>query len=82
MKGAEMKRGLLIVFSAAALAGCAPMVWDKAGVTQDDYNQDSYQCERDTRQSGYFGGGVVGAMNQRDFFKRCMVAHGYTLRTS
>jgi len=34
----------------------------------------------DARQSGYFGTGIVGAINIRDFFKECMVAHGWTLR--
>jgi hypothetical protein len=59
---------------------CAPMIWDKVGATQDDYNKDSYECEKDARQSGYFGGGITGEINMRDFFKKCMVAHGYTLR--
>jgi len=56
------------------------MIWDKSGATQDDYNRDSYECEKDARQSGYYGGELVGKMNMRDFFKRCMVSRGYTLR--
>jgi len=79
----KIKRGLAIALSATVLAGCAgPMVWDKSGATQSDYSQDSYQCEKDARQSGYFGGGIAGAINLRDFFKRCMAAHGWTLRTT
>jgi hypothetical protein len=61
-------------------SACAPMIWDKAGGTQDEYNKDSYDCEKDARQSGYFGGGIGGAINMRQFFQKCMVAHGYTLR--
>lgn len=67
----------------AALAGCAsPMMWNKYGATQTDYQQDSYVCEKDARQSGYFGGGITGAINMREFFKHCMVAHGWSLQNS
>ena len=79
-----MKRGTLLIGTAIglALAGCAsPMVWNKYGATQVDYQQDSYACEKDARQSGYFGTGIAGAINMRDFFKHCMVAHGWTLQS-
>lgn len=57
-----------------------PMIWDKYGVSQEQFNKDSYECERDARQSGYFGGGYIGAMNLREFYKKCMISKGYTLR--
>lgn len=64
----------------ASTAGCAtPMVWDKNGATQDDYNKDSYECEKDARQSGYYGSGIAGAINLKEFFKKCMVSKGYVL---
>jgi hypothetical protein len=72
--------GILLLIG--LVSGCAPMVWDKPGATQADYNTDSYDCEKDARQSGYFGTGIIGGLNMRDFFKRCMAAHGYTLRGS
>lgn len=72
----------LMVTLGLAAAGCAPMVWDRPGSTQADFNRDSYTCERDARQSGYYGGGLTGAVNMQGFFQRCMVAQGYTLRTS
>jgi len=62
------------------LVGCATMIWDKPGLTQDGFNRDHYECEKDARQSGYYGGGWVGSMNMREFYKRCMVSRGYTLR--
>ena len=69
------------LLTAILLSGCAqPMIWDKPGGTQAEFNQDNYSCERDTRQSGYYGSGLVGALNMREFFKHCMIAHGYTLR--
>jgi hypothetical protein len=44
-----------------------------------DYNVDSYACEKDARQSGYFGGGIVGQINFNEFEGRCMRARGWTL---
>ena len=67
----------------ALLIGCAtPMIWDKSSGTQAEYNKDSYECEKDARQSGYFGGGIAGALNMREFFKTCMVSKGYILRNN
>jgi hypothetical protein len=83
-KGHHMNRGKLLIATAvvASLAGCAsPMVWNKYGASQADYQQDAYACEKDARQSGYFGGGIAGAINMREFFKHCMVAHGWALQT-
>jgi hypothetical protein len=56
------------------------MVWDKPGASQADFNKDQYTCEKDARQSGYFGGGLAGAINMQEFFKKSMVANGYSLR--
>ena len=49
------------------LAGCAPqVVWTKPnGFTQQDFAQDSYACEKDMRQSAYFGGGIAGGSGGR-----------------
>jgi hypothetical protein len=75
-----MGRKLIALVLCLMVAGCGPMIWDKPGGTQADYNRDNYECERDARQSGYYGGGLAGALNMREFFKKCMVAHGYILR--
>jgi hypothetical protein len=72
-----MRISVLVLF--AGLAGCAQGVWTKDGATQHDFASDSYACEKDTRQSGYFGTGVIGAVNMHDFAGRCMVAHGWHL---
>lgn len=68
--------GLLLGF----LTACAPAVWEKRGATQQDFNVDSYACEKDTRQSGYYGGGIAGAVNMQGFYSKCMVAHGWSAR--
>jgi hypothetical protein len=63
-----------------ALSACgAPKVWNKAGATQQDFATDSYACEKDSRQSGYYGGGLVGAINMQEFNNRSMIAHGWYL---
>ena len=69
--------GLLVLLM---LVGCGTqMAWNKPGVTQAEFNRDRYSCERDARQSGYFGSGLAGAANMQGFFHRCMEAQGYTL---
>jgi hypothetical protein len=73
-----MKLVLLGLAITTVLIGCTKVVWDKPGASQADYRADSYSCEKDARQSGYFGSGLVGALNMQDFFDRCMYAHGYT----
>ena len=72
-----MRKILFLSLVGLALAGCAPTVWVKPGASQQDYNVDSYGCEKDARQSGYFGTGLVGALNMRKFYNECMVAHGW-----
>jgi hypothetical protein len=54
------------------------MVWERPGATQQDFARDSYECERDMRQSGHFGTGIVGELNAQAFQERCMVARGWS----
>lgn len=66
-----------LTLTAVVLAGCAETVWYKPGASQQDYATDSYNCEKDMRQSSYFGGGLIAAFNMRGFEDRCMIAHGW-----
>jgi hypothetical protein len=59
------------------LTACATFVWTKDSFTQQDFLRDRYECERDMRQSGYYGGGLAGAINMQNFFDSCMVARGW-----
>jgi len=69
---------LIPLIACLLLAACAARAWNKEVATQGDYNQDSYGCEKDVRQSSYFGGGIGGALNMRDMYARCMQARGWT----
>lgn len=72
----------IIMATCVLLAGCAARVWSRAAYTQADFSRDNYACERDARQSGYYGAGLTGTMNMQGFFNRCMEAQGYTLGSS
>jgi hypothetical protein len=65
-----------LVASMFALAGCS-LCWTKPGFTQAEWNRDRYECERDVRQSSYYGGGIIGGYNMQEFFNECLVARGY-----
>lgn len=72
----------LVLVAALIAAGCASFqtVWDKPGGTQQSFATDNYECERDARQSGYYGGGLLGALSFKSFAERCMEARGWTKR--
>lgn len=72
-----MLKRLFALLPVLALAACSTPVWVKDGATQQDFATDSYSCERDMRQSGYYGGGIFAIINAQDFEERCMVAHGW-----
>src|SRR5262249_13388297 len=70
---------LLLWFIAfAVLTGCASPRWAKVGLTQEQFRLESYECERDARQS-YHGGGdaVIGLFAVKSFYEQCMQAKGY-----
>ncbi len=65
----------------AFLIGCQTY-WTKPGFNQADWNRDRYECERDMRQSGYYGSGIIGGINAQNFFEECLVARGYYKTTN
>lgn len=70
-------RGLVAIVFCLALAGCQTF-WTKPGFNEADWNRDRYECDRDMRQSGYFGTGLLGELNAQSFFESCLVAKGYS----
>jgi hypothetical protein len=75
----SVHRTIFVLALGLSLSACAQRIWNKPGATQQDFATDSYACEKDARQSGYFGGGLTGALNMQEFDDRCMVAHGWHL---
>jgi hypothetical protein len=73
---------VLLVFMLLLTTGCAQYMWvredgrrDQSAI--DQFRKDSYECERDVRQSGYYGQGLYGAIEAQGFGERCLRAKGY-----
>lgn len=73
-----MRRNARLCLMLLCATGCTPTTWYKPGASQQDFATTSYECERDARQSGYFGLGLSGAIDMALFQNRCMGAHGYS----
>jgi len=82
-------KGALIVL--LVLCGCAakPVIWDKPGGTQAEFDADKRYCEfevmKATQQTDptlrtVFGQELDRAMRQRDLTISCMRMKGYTQR--
>jgi hypothetical protein len=67
----------LLATMTIAYAGCGRWVYHHPEYTPERWARDSYECERDARQSGYFGGGMRGAIEFRNFQDRCLAARGW-----
>lgn len=67
-----------LILLAAVLAGCAKPTYRHPDYTPQLWSRDSYECERDMRQSGHFGGGIAAGIAMRNFYDRCLAARGWT----
>ncbi len=68
-------RSLLLAAIALSLAACAPPLrWTKPGATQQEFDLDSYNCERDA-QIAYPD--LFDNLARDDMSERCMEAHGW-----
>ena len=76
-----MRKIIALLAAAACLGGCAGTpVYSKPGSTRADFNHDTYECERDTRQA-FLGEGIAATADAQDFSERCMIAKGWTIRS-
>jgi hypothetical protein len=85
-------RNALVLLAAVMIAGCAanqPMIYDKPGTTQAEFDHDQRTCKYDamkstqTTDTSYrtlFGQELDRAMRQRDLMIACMESKGYALR--
>jgi hypothetical protein len=74
----SQRRPLVLLLALGLLAGCTRYVYRHPEYTAQRWNTDRYECERDARQSGYFGTGVSASIAMQEFFDRCMLARGWT----
>lgn len=63
--------GALLV--AGLFGGCASWRWTHSDFTTEHWNKDSYECERDVRQSTF----ASHMEDRRAFWERCMFARGW-----
>lgn len=76
----SINQRLLTLVLAVFITGCSSTkVWKKPEASTSDLRKDSYQCEKDARQSD-FGPGIVGGSLRQEFYDRCMESHGWTLK--
>lgn len=82
---------LATIVATVALVGCAakPLIWDKSGGTQSEFDADQSFCQYDVQKATQgtdptlrtvFGQELDRAMRQRDLMLSCMRMKGYTLR--
>ena len=81
-----MRKTLAALAGAFLVAGCAPMVWNKAGASQDDFSRDRYTCLQESQQRvggavvNQFGGAASNTVvTNTGLFGSCMNAHGWYL---
>lgn len=73
-----MKKLIMLAMVIGSLvSGCATYTWRHPEYTPEKWARERYECERDARQSGYYGTGIYGAMNMQAFFERCLESKGW-----
>ena len=83
-----MKKIVLVLLAMGMLSGCAKTVWVHPEYTPAKWKKDSYECDRDSRQSvnsgggfGIIGGissGIAAGIQMKDLFNRCLESKGWT----
>ncbi len=59
------------------LVGCVSQTeLNMQNSAQEKYNKDSFECERDTRESGFYDG-VIGMREMEQFYWKCMATKGW-----
>lgn len=80
--------GVMALLLLVLLEGCAkPIVWTKSSFTEQEFQKDDYECQRDAKMAhppAYFGGGLAGAAAaigyQKEgerFYRQCMESKGW-----
>lgn len=73
-------RSFVVLTLTVLVSSCSSTkFWQKQGASHADLRSDSYQCEKDARQSN-FGGGLMGGGLRQEFYDRCMESRGWILQ--
>jgi hypothetical protein len=67
----------VLVFATLVLNGCAQPAWTSDYFSQSQYRVDRAGCATDARAASAYTGGLVSNLDMKDYFKECMVSHGY-----
>lgn len=71
-----MKMKLLLIAIVAMTSACAPKVWIRDGVSEDQRRKDHYDCKIMANTAG-----PGNPLIQASEFKNCMRSKGYELET-
>lgn len=66
----------LLSLSCLLLTACAEVYWDKPDFSPKEYTRDSYECEKDRRQSHFDDN--EGFFAKKQFEDLCMRSKGYS----
>lgn len=74
-----LKHALPLLAMSALMASCdlPSALWSKPGVSRQQYESDSADCEEDVQNTN-FGIGPVTGPNKKAFYEKCMTDLGYT----
>ena len=61
---------VLMILSAAILAGCGDKHWSKQGASADDFGRDSWDCAQKAAKADRDG-------VDKNMWRACMMGHGY-----
>jgi hypothetical protein len=68
-----MYRSILLLGVVLGVVACARTMYRHPNYTPQRWATDSYECERDMRQTGSFGTG-----DRPTFYERCLSVRGWT----
>lgn len=71
-------KSLFLLALCLSVGACTHATWVRKGATDADLQRDQYACEKDARQSSYFGGRYYFDINFQAFQNRCMRSKGWS----
>ena len=75
-----MRQAMVVSIAVLGLTGCAQVVWEKPGLTQQEFAADSSACRMQAAQSSCLycpGNDPWRAVAFENFSEQCMIGKGY-----